>query len=500
MKSNSFKNLTVKKEISIQHLQLRISLLFVGVIVILAGTISTVITEKSIQEMHNKVMELMSVNNRQRINNLNAFLEKTENTAGLFFSDDGYCEYDATAEDMDEFDKIQAENRIVERIQDLAVLENYTDFGVVYRNDKCLGWLSNNTMKAFPDGGLFDYLELQISNKKEQSGWFFDFDKSNDRIYYIKSLNDNAILITAYYSRELSKAFTTNYSSAEEIEVALIDDRNLVVYSTSQELNVGEDLTGRFGIRHSGQGKIKGITEGKVMVAGSCDNGFTVLTFCEEAEMFKEIESLKRFSLGITFVLVLVMIVIGSVAMFKLANPVGGVINELSRQASRDRLTNLINKITFEDMINNSIQDSKVTDYHVLIMLDLDNFKKVNDNFGHMAGDQVLIQVAQLFTRVFPRYADIGRLGGDEFAVYFKTGKELYEIKPQFDEIFQELLREFHAIFDERYAHIGFAISIGISTMEKRQAENYDVLYKAADKALYVAKQSGKNQWKWYEG
>ena len=82
--------------------------------------------------MQNKVVNLVAQGNRQQINNVNSYLGKIEDTAALLFSDELYYEFDATAPALDTFEKLQTEKTIKNRLDDLGILENFSDFGIVY--------------------------------------------------------------------------------------------------------------------------------------------------------------------------------------------------------------------------------------------------------------------------------------------------------------------------------------------------------------------------------
>lgn len=113
--------------------------------------------------MQNKVVNLVAQGNRKQINNVNSYLGKIEDTAALLFSDELYYEFDATAPALDTFEKLQTEKTIKNRLDDLGILENFSDFGIVYADDSTIGWISNTTIQLFPNGGLFAYLDNNIN-------------------------------------------------------------------------------------------------------------------------------------------------------------------------------------------------------------------------------------------------------------------------------------------------------------------------------------------------
>lgn len=123
-------------------------------------------------------------------------------------------------------------------------------------------------------------------------------------------------------------------------------------------------------------------------------------------------------------------------------------------------------------------------------MLDLDDFKHINDTYGHKAGDIVLTQVALICRNVLREIDIIGRLGGEEFAVVLPETDVDYAIEVA------ERLREVVAqtrisINDNTSLHM--TVSIGITSLAPWH-DNVDALLLSADKALYLAKGAGKNR------
>lgn len=92
---------------------------------------------------------------------------------------------------------------------------------------------------------------------------------------------------------------------------------------------------------------------------------------------------------------------------------------KLSFYAKRDTMTLLLNKNTFIQYVNNALSDNGASSY--LLILDIDDFKLINDTYGHPVGDNVLIRLAEILNTTFSGCETIGRLGGDEFSVFVEN-------------------------------------------------------------------------------
>ncbi len=167
------------------------------------------------------------------------------------------------------------------------------------------------------------------------------------------------------------------------------------------------------------------------------------------------------------------------------------VINRLYRQASRDALTDLMNRTSFEQYVEQLAHDtSALTRSHVLASVDLDNFKIINDTCGHLAGDEVLKQVAQIFRRSVRVSDKVARIGGDEFAVFLE-GCGLEKGRGIMESILTEL-RNFRFSWEGKV----FSIGASVGLLEFMPASNLQIkqLFSDADKACYTAKALGRNQ------
>ncbi len=171
----------------------------------------------------------------------------------------------------------------------------------------------------------------------------------------------------------------------------------------------------------------------------------------------------------------------------------------LVQKAENDLLTGIFNKKTMEEKIDEAIAEEKANTHQILFMVDLDNFKAVNDTLGHIYGDQVLIDTAEKLKKVFHHNALIGRLGGDEFAVCaaFEAFDETHLTK-YIEKKGEELRQQMQESYCCDDLTVAVSASIGIAVAPESGKE-FEELYRKADKALYLSKRSGKNQFNIYQ-
>lgn len=163
---------------------------------------------------------------------------------------------------------------------------------------------------------------------------------------------------------------------------------------------------------------------------------------------------------------------------------------QLSELASREPLTGLFNRRHFREIIERRFSESvRYGSDLACMMIDLDDFKTVNDKFGHQQGDQVLLAVAAAISSQL-RAADLAaRYGGDEFVVLLpQTGAD------RAAGLADRIARKFHLDRQARFPEVQATLSIGIASLRGSCAETADNLIRSADRALYAAKNRGKDR------
>lgn len=164
--------------------------------------------------------------------------------------------------------------------------------------------------------------------------------------------------------------------------------------------------------------------------------------------------------------------------------------NMLRKKAERDALTGLLNRQAFEQLKSQLRISSEPLAF---LIIDVDVFKSINDNYGHDVGDQALIKVARLLDENFRKVDYVLRIGGDEFAVIMeKTGPDKKPIIRSKLEAINEILQhpEDEAVFPK------YSVSVGIAFSEKGF---YDDLFQQTDQALYHTKENGRCGYTFYD-
>ncbi|MDB5801238.1 MAG: hypothetical protein JWL63_2177 [Rhodocyclales bacterium] len=165
---------------------------------------------------------------------------------------------------------------------------------------------------------------------------------------------------------------------------------------------------------------------------------------------------------------------------------------QISYQASHDALTDLVNRREFERRLTLALQKEDSTPSLTskglaLMYLDLDQFKLVNDTCGHVAGDQLLIQIANLVRTRLRSEDTLARLGGDEFAILLENCPP--EVALRVAESIRQCIRDLQFTWEDK----SFTVGVSIGLVSRDGDQSFADLLKSADSACYVAKEKGRN-------
>lgn len=235
------------------------------------------------------------------------------------------------------------------------------------------------------------------------------------------------------------------------------------------------------------------------------NNGQVVAIICTDIEDTAFTGSVKQFNLSLILISVILTIILAIffVMLVFLLNHIQRIQSQLSKMANYDKLTELPNRRFLLEQLD-ELTTKKEKMPFALYFIDMDNFKKVNDSAGHDAGDALLqhvamyLQSAQKNSSVYRPGAGsltvAARVGGDEFiliAPYVSTEEDASKFA-------QDLLDGFRQTHIDKYIDkYDVGLSIGVA-LYPEHTENFHVLIKYADIAMYNAKRAGKNQFKIY--
>ena len=443
-----------------------------------------------------KVSELTADLNVQMRMNLDSYLSRVETMATLVFAEKDAYLYDATDENNDKYEALNTENVIKDKLYSICLMENFVDFGIVYSNNHVVGKLSNNTKDLFGNQ-LYEDLAGIINRERTHDGWLAGYHGNYTRIYYVKRVNDNAVLLTSFYATELEDVFE-HPGGIADITIRLVEDNDVMIYSSLDGETgtvMGEDITGR--IRDYDSATL--MDDDYLITVNPTGDNWRVISSVPTQIILKEKNTVQMFILMVGTLAAIIATVLSVIFSFGLSSSVDKKFTTLDKQAHMDQLTGVLNKRSFEVKVDSLLRHNPEGTQYALMLIDIDDFKSVNDTFGHAYGDKVLAGIGDGLRHTFRSGDTLGRLGGDEFCVCMsiRAGLGEEERRKLVDRKCQELcaaLRRQETVGGKEYKG---SVSVGVSVHPENGA-TFNELYRMADSALYATKRKGKDHYTIY--
>lgn len=159
----------------------------------------------------------------------------------------------------------------------------------------------------------------------------------------------------------------------------------------------------------------------------------------------------------------------------------------LQSSSERDPLTRILHKKASEAAVRERLRQAAPGEVSAFMILDIDDFKDINDRLGHEAGDRALVSFANTVSRIIDRDDVLGRFGGDEFTLFICNADSKERVEDLIDDLFEHLSQE---------CDPPITCSAGVTMLSDR--ETYDTAFRQADAALYAAKDAGKNAYEFF--
>ena len=310
------------------------------------------------------------------------------------------------------------------------------------------------------------------------------------------------VFISSYDVEEFSKLLTNNFIGGSS-EIGIFNSKGEVISGKSPEefmLNIFDPLSKtKFkasSVETMREDFAKGNSGFSIYSVGGvaryCTyapmglNDWYVVVMVRELSLRGRLVNLERYGFQLAVELVIIMAGLLCVIVANRRTEQKRKRMILEQAAMMDGLTGIYNRKAIEELIEQSLQKSGEALHAALLIIDLDDFKKVNDQGGHIFGDSVLRECASRLNNLFGDDGLVGRIGGDEFVVFLRDGRNMEHIEEQV----HELIHNFY-VLTEAGKKWKISVSVGIAHAGPK-ANSFLLLYQAADAALYRAKQTGK--------
>lgn len=365
--------------------------------------------------------------------------------------------------------------------------------------------ISDSSMKYYHYKGI----HKTISPTDAHDDWYFDFinsGKSYDLDVDVDQVDSNALTVFVNCRVEDSdgnligvvgvglkmdtvQKILDTFEKAYDLEAFLVDSDGIVQVHTDSSLielhNIHEDEV--IASLSEDIFSNKSTLETYRYTENGID-GYLITRYVDDLEwtlVVRKDTSVLRRTLYNQMGEVFIVIIAVTIAVILISNYVINQFqNKMSQMAKTDELTGLNNRRGFNERLYESLRESEASSKTFTVFIfDIDHFKILNDQFGHLYGDKVITLIAHQSHKILSKYGIVARWGGDEFAGI------IYEETNNTEVILNELLKSIKS--NREFGDKPITLSMGVTT--SRLTDTPDIIIGRADKALYKAKESGKD-------
>lgn len=474
----------------IRRLGLSMIIGYALIVVCAIAFVSNLAVRKTDAVLKSKVISLSSSLNVQMQLNLDSYMSRLETISTLAFAADEAYTYDATDPNNDEYEAISTEKVISDKLFSLCIMDNFVDYGIVYRNNRTIGKISNGTSSLFGDK-IFDELSSMITHDRTHDGWAAGYNEDFKRIYYVKRIHENALLVTSVYASELQSVFD-NPEALKDIDIRLVNKEHRIIFSENRD-EIGQTLPPDISILVGDQINDTVMDSEYLVSVNGCGDDWLVISTIPTKIVLAEKNEMKTYIYMLALAAAVIAALVGAYLSVMLTDPVKEFVANLDTKAHSDQLTGILNKQSFEDNADQRISSSLSIENLALIILDLDDFKGVNDTLGHAYGDKVLAHTGSTLRAIFSTDDLLGRVGGDEFAVLIssapESGMSFHDhVKAKCEAVCQA----FRSNYTGDDQNFKVSASLGVALFPDH-GSSFGELYKCADLALYRSKRTSKD-------
>ena len=416
------------------------------------------------------------------------FFDSTERDCEIFFRYKKLVDFYPT-EDMSSADVIKMQDDISETLLSISLNDFYADFGIAYSDGSSAGIITDSTKDVFGSelySGLASFL-----NEDTNDGWGTGYNGNYEKLYFVKRLNDNAVMTVSSYSKELERRMKDVVGFSEATTAVINEDGVIICCADSEKSSmIGESVDNEPLSMIIGKKNITVQNESYYVSTDEITSGFRSICIVPKAGFISQ-----RKSLITVFIVICISATVLSVlvCVYITRQLSVSALTQLytGGQTGVDRLTQLVNKFSTEDMVIDKLESSPVGSCYGLVLCDIDNLKDINDKISRAAGDETIVTVSSLIRSVFGEDAVIGRLGGDKFEILADvTDYDLFKAANTLEQKCAELCESLKNSYADEERTFPIAVSVG-AALYPLSSDTYEGLLYNADEALRNSKQKG---------
>lgn len=313
---------------------LRYRLIFAFVIVSMISIcfVSVLNIEKSSSVLTDKVGVLMTAINDQFSLSLDNYFSDMEEKAAMVFSNEDIYTFNPSENTLNEYDTITLKSSIQTKIAEIGTMISYNDFCIIYSDNSNIGTLSSNTSQIFGYDTIYEQIEDFIIRENTKDGWVIGFDGDYNKIYYVKRVNSDAILLISIYTTELNSIL--QYSDELDGMEVFISGHGNVIFSTNRQA-IGQELDEEIK-EYIDYSHYAFVDKKDVVAINTVLDTWKVISTIPKSTILKETRQLLAYNAIVALVCIFISIALGIGIARQIVKPINRVVKSIGQAAEGD--------------------------------------------------------------------------------------------------------------------------------------------------------------------
>ena len=312
--------------------------------IVIVSSVSFIINKTILTTKVSNLSNNVSIQAKLNIDN---YLNEIEDSTSLVFAHDNILTFTPLNPSLSQYDITNTENEIDEYLLSISLLQNFTDFSLIYEDGSTIGKISETTKKIYNMNTLYSELKSTVINNKNKCSWITGKDGDFNKLYYIKQVNNNALMLTSIYTDELDEVFDKLNDGSGSC-YTLINNDNFVIYSNNRNLISSEIDTNIYKDLSDKSSQILS-SNNELITVNTCDNGWKLISSIPKSYIFKEIYLISFVNVIIALVCMIASGIFGSLLAKKICVPIIDIVTKMQKAEKGD--LSVKTKITSSDEI-----------------------------------------------------------------------------------------------------------------------------------------------------
>lgn len=282
----------------------------------------------------NKVGELSKGTSAQTQLNIDNYLGEIENATSLIFANDNILIFNPLDNKTDQFQKEQVSKEISDYLLSISLMQNFTDFALVYEDGTTIGKTSETITNMHDMKTLYMDLKNQVSSNKSKANWFTGKDGNYNKLYYAKQVNDKTMMLASIYTNELDGMLQKEDDNSG-IVLSLIDSQGIAIYSTDKN-RIGAQVNDDIAKSIDGVNSKVFESGSNLITLNTCSNGWRLIDEIPKGYILREIQTSGILTIVLTIVCIIISGIFGLFLARRIANPINNLVVKMKEAEEGD--------------------------------------------------------------------------------------------------------------------------------------------------------------------